>query len=534
MSNLVTSISLCSKCNNTFNISESHTYPPVSINDFRSNVVPSAEDRVRISEIIADEERELARYSQDIIRLRRIVDQLELERSTLQTRITHRRSFISSRRRLPSELWSDIFDLACGTEEYSLIIGPNSSVRVALPSVFSQVSIQWRGIMGSLPHLWSSISIDFTWLKPGINVLLEQYLQNAADFPLTVQMRYNGPYDHQYMPLNSLAALQLLFRNIARCKALDIVNLHDAKVMTRAPVPSTTVSFPLMQSIKMYSTSYEENPRFWDNVRTAPRLTHAAIIGLSLVRFLPLERLVSLDIETVTHSEPILDVLRGCSSLQTLNMTGLGHHSLNIGPAGQIVRMPSLRCLSLDFWWYTDNLEELLKALALPSLNSLKLLNTYRVEQNAVFRVVPLLSFSQSLTKVSLNLGRLRLPRGSMVQIFRALSYLTDFEICYSGETDSESVVGVTHELLLVLGADSSIAPRLGSLRLREHKSPFRVELVEAAIALLEGQDRPLKYIQLYFKGDGQQLPAELLARMRNLKERGMECITEFLGPDVN
>ncbi|ESK90983.1 hypothetical protein Moror_16381 [Moniliophthora roreri MCA 2997] len=526
MSNFVTSISLCSKCNNTFNLSESHTYPPVSINDFRSNIVPSAEDHARISKIIGDEERELARYNQEITRLRRIVDQLELERSTLQMRITHRRSFISSRRKLPSELWSVIFDLACGTEEYSLVIDHNSSVRVALPSVFSQVSIQWRGIMGSLPHLWSSISIDFSRLKPGINVLLEQYLQNAADFPLTAQMRYNGPYDCQYMLPNSLAALQLLFRNIARCKALDIVNHHDAKLMARAPVPSTTVSFPLMQSIKMYSTSYEENPRFWDNVRTAPRLTHAAIIGLSLVRFLPLERLVSLDIQIVTHSEPILDVLRGCSSLQTLNMTGLGR-SLNIVPAGQVVRMPSLQSLSLGFMGFTNDLENLLRALTLPSLNSLKLLSTY--EWDAVFQVVPpLLPFSRSLAKVSINLGHMRLPRGSMVQIFRAFSHLTDFEICYSGETDSEDAVGITHELLLILGADSSIAPRLGSLRLREHKSPFRVELVEAAIALLEGQDRPLKYIQLYFKGDGRWLPAELLARIRNLKERGMECIIEF------
>uniref|UniRef100_A0A0W0F6A3 Uncharacterized protein n=1 Tax=Moniliophthora roreri TaxID=221103 RepID=A0A0W0F6A3_MONRR len=73
------------------------------------------------------------------------------------------------------------------------------------------------------------------------------------------------------MPPNSLAALQLLFRNIARCKALDIVNLHDAKLMARAPVPSTTVSFPFMQSIKMYSTSYKENPRFWDNRSSASR-----------------------------------------------------------------------------------------------------------------------------------------------------------------------------------------------------------------------------------------------------------------------
>uniref|UniRef100_A0A0W0F6B4 Uncharacterized protein n=1 Tax=Moniliophthora roreri TaxID=221103 RepID=A0A0W0F6B4_MONRR len=57
MSNiLASSIPLCSKCNNTFSVSESHTYPPVSMNDFRSNVVPSTDDHARTSKIIADEE----------------------------------------------------------------------------------------------------------------------------------------------------------------------------------------------------------------------------------------------------------------------------------------------------------------------------------------------------------------------------------------------------------------------------------------------------------------------------------------------
>ncbi|ESK90987.1 hypothetical protein Moror_16385 [Moniliophthora roreri MCA 2997] len=530
MSNLITPISLCPKCNNTFNVSESHTYPPVSVIDFRSNVVPFTEVHTRITRIVADEELELARYDQEITRLRRIIDQLELERSTLQTRIAHRRSFISSRRRLPNELWSDIFDLVCGSEEYSLVVDYDSTVQAALPSLLSGISTRWRGIIKSLPHLWSSISIDI-WLqdKPGIHALLEQYLRNAADFPLTVQMRYSGPYHCQNFPENSLAVLQLLFRNIARCKVLDIANLtNNPELMTL--VSSPAVSFPLMRSIRMCFASYEENPQFWDTVRAAPRLTHAAVVGLSLIRFLPLGRLVSLDISVIHSTAPILDILRECSSLQILKMTGLELSNLNIGHASQPITLPCLQCLSLDFWWYTNDLEELLKALVLPSLISLKLLNTYRGEQNAVFQVVPLLlPFSQSLAKVSFSLGRMGLPRGHIGQTFRAFPYLTDFEICYSGETDSEDSVGITHELLLILGADSLVAPHLGSLWLREHKSPFEVELVEAAIALLEGQFRPLKCIQLGFEGDGRWLPAELLARMRNLKERGMECIIEFL-----
>ncbi|EEB97146.1 hypothetical protein MPER_03591, partial [Moniliophthora perniciosa FA553] len=174
-----------------------------------------------------------------------------------------------------------------------------------------------------------------------------------------------------------------------RCKALDIVNYHNAKVMALVPVPPATVSFPLLQSIKIYSSSSEENPQFWDNVRAAPRLTHATITGVSSLRLLPLGKLVSLHIQRATSSEPILDILRECNSLQTLKMTDLARAALNIGPAGQTLTMPFLQCLSIEFWECTSEIEALLSALVLPSLRSLEL--SQESGHQDVVRLVPLL-----------------------------------------------------------------------------------------------------------------------------------------------
>ncbi|KAJ6467671.1 hypothetical protein C8R47DRAFT_1056072 [Mycena vitilis] len=207
------------------------------LNVLRSNAVPPDVGSFRST--ILEAPAELARYDDEIGRLQKALEKLIADRGILAEYADRCRSVLSPIRRVPPELWAEIFEMCSPDEAGDRHLTRSAKLREEVDRVshwhllqLSQVSSLWHNIALGTPKLWSKIALNTSlWRDAAVSAkllsLLDSALKRSGNHPLTVEARIRGG------DLNPHSAMMRLARHAPRWKRADF----------RSDLESTTLLF---------------------------------------------------------------------------------------------------------------------------------------------------------------------------------------------------------------------------------------------------------------------------------------------------
>ncbi|KAF9255540.1 hypothetical protein L218DRAFT_844674, partial [Marasmius fiardii PR-910] len=163
---------------------------PIDPDYLHSSHAPSDVDASQMLKLLEEEMEELKQYTDNIAYLCQKLEDLQIGKQKLEDHITQRRSTLSAWRRVPVELWEDIFTYACSfsaSDGYSLTIKTDrehQSIVTMSPAVLSHVCTRWKTILIERPRFWSSIDLQSLPLSTATNPILQMFLTRSARCPL--------------------------------------------------------------------------------------------------------------------------------------------------------------------------------------------------------------------------------------------------------------------------------------------------------------------------------------------------------------
>ncbi|KAF9261809.1 hypothetical protein L218DRAFT_869272, partial [Marasmius fiardii PR-910] len=163
---------------------------PVNPNLLHSKHVPSKAEETEMLRLLQIETKELEQVKSSIASLRQYLRQMEDKQRNLETRIEQRRCAVSVQRRVPIELWNEIFAIVCSEGRgHSLEMCGEKNLVLMNPIILGQVCSRWRDIAVSSPRLWASISveIDATFIS-GAERIIQTFIENAGTYPLDLEI----------------------------------------------------------------------------------------------------------------------------------------------------------------------------------------------------------------------------------------------------------------------------------------------------------------------------------------------------------
>ncbi|KAJ7589574.1 hypothetical protein C8J56DRAFT_860263, partial [Mycena floridula] len=135
---------LCHNCH-----SEIYTAERVDLKHFRAgHYVPSTVEHVEISSYLVDAERDIELYDQEIQRVSEILGSLQSQRQVRKNDALTFKAALSPIRRIPMELWKDIFAQCLDGSPEDLHL--------------TEVCSWWKQMLGSFPEIWSTIIVDLS------------------------------------------------------------------------------------------------------------------------------------------------------------------------------------------------------------------------------------------------------------------------------------------------------------------------------------------------------------------------------------
>ncbi|KAL0059763.1 hypothetical protein AAF712_013489 [Marasmius tenuissimus] len=160
-----------------------------------TNYVPLKEEIDEIHAMLCNPEEEIRRIDEEISRL-------QAQRDILQQFVSRHRNLVSPFRRLPGELWAEVF-VHCLPDNY-LPVRSTAEAPLALTAICQR----WREVVLNTPRLWTSLHLylpnpsrsspsdDFvSWLnlrKEGF----ELWLRRSGSLPLHLSLAAESGYDH--------------------------------------------------------------------------------------------------------------------------------------------------------------------------------------------------------------------------------------------------------------------------------------------------------------------------------------------------
>ncbi|ESK95607.1 hypothetical protein Moror_12619 [Moniliophthora roreri MCA 2997] len=530
-------ILLCERCHHEF--LPYAAYPSVDFQALRLTRIPSEEDRWRNLAFIEEEEGEIARIDQEVGRLYHLIHRLEATRRVLRRKIDERRSLLSSIRKIPLEIWGQIFTPVCFAQDYTLLVYLNES-KPYIYSPTQQLSLvcsQWRDNINMLPHLWSAISIDMHLLYIDIRPLLELYLNNSGEYHLKVRIQYSGTYlsnDEYREPVltgHATVALQVLMKEMSRFAELELhMNMPESWIYQPDFLHNTT--FPYLRSFRNHTEPVpgmrEDTSRFWEAIQTAPLLTDAFTLSVVDDFFmLPYWQLTRLALESIKVNH-LVQLLGICPNLESILVQELGK-SRSTGEQLAPVTVPCLQSLviGLKERLMPNDLSPLFIALTLPSLVNLEIVNNAKVDSGRVVEWTP--SLNEMLRRSPCRLERLALyfPQQyfaysflhAINEILQDAKHLKRLMIAIKGCPNRNQPAAAALDLLMKLTVPSGVrnqtipAPKLTHLALDVCDGvSFARELSHAEILInmvesrsrvelflggLEEEVRPLQYVHV-------------------------------------
>ncbi|KAJ7165459.1 hypothetical protein C8R43DRAFT_210992 [Mycena crocata] len=236
-------------------------------------------DTARFQSVVDESALELERYDAEIDRLTQVRDRLVAERTTIAAYVDRCRNVFSPVRRLPPELWAEIFDMcaplsARGFTETDTYVQEMDrlSQRHLLES--SQVCFHWHSICMATPRLWSTVVVNTMWWgqcmasESALLGRLRSSLERSGSYPLTLFVMDLG--DTGEHPV-----LQLLVQHSARWRDV-FININPDSYCFLA---SARNKLPLLEVLDIVEPG--DGSVDLDIFRCAPRLTEVTFDGPS-------------------------------------------------------------------------------------------------------------------------------------------------------------------------------------------------------------------------------------------------------------
>ncbi|KAJ7111848.1 hypothetical protein C8R44DRAFT_711441 [Mycena epipterygia] len=157
-----------------------------------TNTVPSDAECQRIYDFLIEPRKELSDLSDEISRMRNLIEELTRKRDALDAFIGAHLAVVSPARRLPEDVVRDIF-VACLPSHRNPIMAPDES-----PMLLCQICSAWRNVALSTPRLWTSVHIVIP-TQPKVQALLEYltiWLKRSGILPLSISVIFSRTWEY--------------------------------------------------------------------------------------------------------------------------------------------------------------------------------------------------------------------------------------------------------------------------------------------------------------------------------------------------
>lgn len=461
---------LCPRCNLTF--SAVHRPSTTALAQARANHVPSASENERISHRIANAQTDLARYDEEISKIRIIASKLKRERAALREYIHAQQSLQASVRRVPTEVITEIF-LQC-QPLFSLdpgrVIIPIETPRGLVSVRLGQVCHRWRRIALTLEKIWSEITVSMYYHRRIIPGVIDgEDVEERADRQLCIVKAYLERSGNHPLSL-TIAALSNAARLSSYREILSAIALHSQRwkaamlLMDRSyfhpyePFGQLTGQLPLLE--KLWISDMDDVGVFG----TCPELNFLAINGIPRNYLLPWHQILDLTVHDV-DLHAVIENTDHCRSLKSLTVvnTREATDTMNVSSNLQELRIQVLQ---------SSQLSTIFLNITLPHLTSLSLVHTY----SSIVESVPWSQkfFAAFLHRSSCPLQTLRLESillsaTALVDTLALMPTLTTLKIHEQPDDSSSPVEIITDAFLQSLTINHTVEcipllPRLAHL----------------------------------------------------------------------
>ncbi|KZP14339.1 hypothetical protein FIBSPDRAFT_114027 [Athelia psychrophila] len=314
-----------------------------------TNHAPTTTESQHVKAIISEKQGHLAQLESEIERLRSLLDPLLRTRDETKQFLSAHVNILSPARRMPAEIWSDIFTKCLPDEEHAPIDCTQA------PLLLTQICRAWRSFASSTPQLWSSISVEARGSAPSEmqSRVIKNWLSRSGTLPLSIKVDAIGPLGPKLV--NTL----VLFG--PRVHSLDIMAKHDErqKIFDASMPTLSRIEFRCSGVLRLFQLSGPP-----PNLR---RLLLPGMDNLMATPF-PWAELTALDVtRTIQYNECFL-IFHRCHSLSRLALPHIdGAHD---GATRQRVTLRHLLFLHLC---PDSGVGNLLDNLTLPNLKELNI-----------------------------------------------------------------------------------------------------------------------------------------------------------------
>ncbi|KAK7472417.1 hypothetical protein VKT23_000531 [Stygiomarasmius scandens] len=200
---------LCARCQVELVTTQAEQrLPPLENEKLSSSYIPSDTDLTHIPFILKAEhwQQGIERYDREIDTLSDILTTLKARRDDFQREMDRYKAVVSPVRRIPVEIWIDIFSFACCDREsrsYGLEISLGGVLTPAL--ALAQTCSLWRSIAISSSKLWSALSINLACIERRVVDLVKLYIHRSGSAPLTLSIFAHDAVFDKASPLTHYA-----------------------------------------------------------------------------------------------------------------------------------------------------------------------------------------------------------------------------------------------------------------------------------------------------------------------------------------
>ncbi|KAJ6566856.1 hypothetical protein B0H19DRAFT_1138746 [Mycena capillaripes] len=323
-----------------------------------TNIAPTDAECRSIRDLLQGPQKDVVDLTEDIARLRFLIDEATRKRDELQQFINAHLALVSPARRLPEDIVREIF-MATLSSTRNSVISPDEA-----PLLLCQICKSWRTVALTTPRLWASVHIVIpTESKlPRLANTVSAWLRRSGTVPLDISLVYSHTSEsscNDSPVVSALVAVSRRWRNIR----LVVRNYADLE-------PLSAEDVPLLQSISIQ----DGYTRLWDSFPR--RLSFLATKSLRSVELPTMDcllqapvawgALIDLKVAGSITCQAALKILHQCPLLETCDVRVDTWSSDNTAQH-QPVSLTQLRHLTLG---HGKGAQVLLTRMTLPALRS--------------------------------------------------------------------------------------------------------------------------------------------------------------------
>ena len=525
---------LCSNCSPTFTALKKLKEGKL-LSRLRSNQTPSALERVELTELVSQAEKEVIKYEETIARLHEMIITYENAKNNLIRQVSLARSLMAPVRRLPPEILRQVF-IEHGTANEI------RSLHEHVPGFqLTSICCHWRAVATANTTLWKDITFTIEEESyPNHVFLVQTILEFSANARLNVTINCGSSHEDTLAP----PALSLLcdqahrwetfsgFCRINRGPVLDVLSSIQGRL-------TSLHTFQFVVPFRRYNV--------W--IQNAPKLHTLTVEKIDVDNALiPLNQLVHFEMRFSLLSEIARSLLK-LPNLLTLTVKYPRTSRVKTTAGDRVVeRLVNSNITALEIVVRDESTEEnmasLFDMLVLPKLQSLSIVSTcdYKTNQEDTYwsaHQLPALISRSSALITSFKLDDIWMPPGDLIALLRSMPALTDLFICELSIEDDPSVL--TDEFFLNLHCHRDRQPlltNLTSLTLFGFDLSFTMRIFVEAIqsrwipsSLAEDEVACIRTVELHISED--TIDPDSVRSLMALRKRGLDITIEDENGDV-